>query len=150
MTCASCVRRVERAITKVPGVESVAVNLATERATIDDYPGAASVADFRAAVERAREEGLTLGAVESFESATGRGISAVVDGHAVLLGNEALLRDWSVVPGDARRRPRDGHRAVRPAGQLLAHLRAAGVLQGLGQFQRNGAVITVPFVVEVR
>src|ERR687886_544911 len=53
MTCASCVRRVERAIGKVPGVQSVAVNLATERATIDYYPGAASVADLRAAVEKA-------------------------------------------------------------------------------------------------
>src|SRR3954447_23501366 len=56
MTCASCVRRVERAIAKVPGVQSVAVNLATERATIDYYPGAASVADFRAAVEKAGYE----------------------------------------------------------------------------------------------
>ncbi len=32
MSCASCVGRVERAIATVPGVESVAVNLATERA----------------------------------------------------------------------------------------------------------------------
>ena len=53
MTCASCVRRVERALAKVPGVQAVAVNLATERATIDYYPGATGVADFRAAVERA-------------------------------------------------------------------------------------------------
>ena len=53
MTCASCVRRVERALGKVSGVESVAVNLATERATVGFYPGAASVADLRAAVERA-------------------------------------------------------------------------------------------------
>ena len=53
MTCASCVRRVERALGKVPGVESVAVNLATERATVAYYPGAATVADFRAAVEKA-------------------------------------------------------------------------------------------------
>lgn len=34
MTCASCVGRVEAALTKVPGVESVSVNLTTERATI--------------------------------------------------------------------------------------------------------------------
>ena len=34
MTCASCVRRVEKAIAAVPGVESAAVNLATERADV--------------------------------------------------------------------------------------------------------------------
>jgi Cu+-exporting ATPase len=35
MTCASCVARVERAIAKLPGVESVSVNLATESARIN-------------------------------------------------------------------------------------------------------------------
>ena len=34
MTCASCAGRVERALAKVAGVESAAVNLATERATV--------------------------------------------------------------------------------------------------------------------
>ncbi|MFN5996479.1 MAG: heavy metal translocating P-type ATPase [Paracoccaceae bacterium] len=34
MTCASCVARVERALKAVPGVTSVAVNLATERAEV--------------------------------------------------------------------------------------------------------------------
>ncbi|MCC6446196.1 MAG: copper-translocating P-type ATPase [Armatimonadetes bacterium] len=34
MTCASCVARVEKALSKVEGVESAGVNLATERATV--------------------------------------------------------------------------------------------------------------------
>ena len=34
MSCASCVGRVQRALAAVPGVESVSVNLATERATV--------------------------------------------------------------------------------------------------------------------
>ena len=38
MTCASCVTRVERALRKVPGVESAVVNLATERATVRAQP----------------------------------------------------------------------------------------------------------------
>ncbi|UVO18712.1 heavy metal translocating P-type ATPase [Stutzerimonas stutzeri] len=35
MTCASCVGRVERALLKVPGVRSAAVNLASERARVE-------------------------------------------------------------------------------------------------------------------
>ena len=35
MTCASCTGRVEKALTKVPGVTSVSVNLATEQARIE-------------------------------------------------------------------------------------------------------------------
>src|SRR5579883_283378 len=53
MTCASCVRRVERALSRVPGVESATVNLATERATVVYHPGVAGLAEFRAAVEQA-------------------------------------------------------------------------------------------------
>ena len=34
MTCASCVARVEKVLKRVPGVESVAVNLATEKAIV--------------------------------------------------------------------------------------------------------------------
>jgi len=34
MTCASCVRRVEKALRKVPGVQDASVNLATETATV--------------------------------------------------------------------------------------------------------------------
>jgi len=45
MTCVSCVRRVELAIGKVPGVKSASVNLATETAdvTFDGPPAAAAV-----------------------------------------------------------------------------------------------------------
>ena len=41
MTCASCVRRVEKALGQVPGVSAVSVNLATERARVafDGEPG---------------------------------------------------------------------------------------------------------------
>mgnify|MGYP002651391373 CR=1 FL=1 len=43
MSCASCVGRVERAITKVDDVESVNVNLATERATVQISDSATDV-----------------------------------------------------------------------------------------------------------
>ena len=35
MTCASCVRRVERALSSVAGVKAARVNLATESAEVD-------------------------------------------------------------------------------------------------------------------
>ena len=53
MTCASCVRRVEKALTKVEGVSSANVNLATEKATVAFDPAVASVADLTHAVEAA-------------------------------------------------------------------------------------------------
>lgn len=53
MTCASCVRRVEKSLAKVPGVESVNVNLATEQAHVVLDPGLASLDRLSAAVEKA-------------------------------------------------------------------------------------------------
>ena len=52
MTCASCVRRVERALTAVEGVESASVNLATEQASVEVAPGVPAEA-LRVAVDRA-------------------------------------------------------------------------------------------------
>ncbi len=52
MTCASCVRRVERALGKVPGVLEASVNLATEQATVQAL-GTVSRAAMKAAIEKA-------------------------------------------------------------------------------------------------
>ncbi len=53
MTCAACVTHVEEALKGVPGVTGAAVNLATEKATVDHVTGAAGPADFSDAVGRA-------------------------------------------------------------------------------------------------
>lgn len=54
MTCAACVRRVERALGRVNGVAEAQVNLATERATVLVDPlQRVHVADLREAVEKA-------------------------------------------------------------------------------------------------
>lgn len=58
MTCASCVARVEDALSAVPGVVSVNVNLASEKATVE-YTDDTRVADLQKA---AREAGYNLGA----------------------------------------------------------------------------------------
>ena len=52
MTCASCVSRVEKAIEKIPGVKSVAVNLADETARVVVPAGGGSAADIISAVEK--------------------------------------------------------------------------------------------------
>ncbi|HEY8490166.1 MAG TPA: heavy metal translocating P-type ATPase [Dehalococcoidia bacterium] len=56
MTCASCVRRVERALKKVEGVEEATVNLATERATVAFDPTAVKLDALYQAVEEAGYE----------------------------------------------------------------------------------------------
>jgi len=63
MTCASCVRSVEKALTSVPGVEEVVVNLATEEATLTTA-SELSTSTLQEAVERA---GYRMGAVRSLE-----------------------------------------------------------------------------------
>lgn len=53
MTCAACVRRVERALEAVPGVSEASVNLVTSRATLTIDPRLATQPLLRAAVEGA-------------------------------------------------------------------------------------------------
>ncbi len=52
MTCASCVRRVERALSAVPGVGHASVNLATEQASVEVAHGV-DLAALRSAVDHA-------------------------------------------------------------------------------------------------
>jgi len=56
MSCASCVRHVESALSKVDGVVTVAVNLATERATVEYIPSVATLEMLKQAVRNAGYE----------------------------------------------------------------------------------------------
>jgi Cu+-exporting ATPase len=56
MHCAACVGKVEGALTRVPGVETASVNLATERATVAFDPARADVGALQAAVAAAGYE----------------------------------------------------------------------------------------------
>ena len=49
-----------------------------------------------AIVARAREEGLSLPKTEGFQSITGKGVQATIEGREVLLGNRALMQAHSV------------------------------------------------------
>ena len=53
MHCAACVSKVEGALRSVPGVAEVAVNLATERATVTFDPARTDLARLQEAVARA-------------------------------------------------------------------------------------------------
>ena len=59
MTCANCVVRVERALTKADGVGEANVNLATERARIDYDPQATDLTTLLAAIESSGYEPIT-------------------------------------------------------------------------------------------
>ncbi|MGQ9545750.1 MAG: heavy metal translocating P-type ATPase [Dehalococcoidia bacterium] len=74
MTCASCVARVEEALSSVPGVISASVNLATEKATVEYLEGT-DLADMRRAVKDAGYElGPEVQALEDVTTAAQREI----------------------------------------------------------------------------
>ena len=52
MTCASCVRRVEKTLTRVDGVVAASVNLANEAATVSYDPAFTSLETLAAAVAK--------------------------------------------------------------------------------------------------
>ncbi len=53
-----------------------------------------------AIVEGARDNGVASQKVEEFESITGKGVKGVVEGRKILLGNQKLLEDEGVDPGE--------------------------------------------------
>lgn len=52
MTCAACATRIEKNITKVPGVKKASVNLATEKASVTYNPTEATVEDVIAKIKK--------------------------------------------------------------------------------------------------
>jgi P-type Cu+ transporter len=69
MTCAACVRNVERAIRKQPGILDVNVNLATEKASVTYLPGGVRRTDLIQAVENAGYGVVDLSGVDAPEDA---------------------------------------------------------------------------------
>ena len=80
-----------------------------------------------AIVEHARSAGLTLSAVDSFESVSGIGVRGKIEGRQLLLGNTALLQDAGV--------SYDGLQAhaeqLRSDGTSIMYLAVDGALAGL-------------------
>ncbi|MGI8477865.1 MAG: heavy metal translocating P-type ATPase [Thermomicrobiales bacterium] len=82
MTCASCVRNIERALAKVPGVETASVNLATERASVTFDPALVDLSRLRGAVEKAGYKVRAGSVAEAVPAPVLNGGSAPVAGPA--------------------------------------------------------------------
>jgi Cu+-exporting ATPase len=79
-----------------------------------------------ALVRHAKERGVRLQNVETFASTTGRGVTGVVDGKGVAVGNAALMADWAidVAPASA-----DAHR-LAGEGKTVVYVAVDGALAG--------------------
>jgi P-type Cu+ transporter len=73
MSCVACAKAIERAVGKVPGVSSISVNFATEKAVMKYDPSATRLSEIKQAIVKA---GYTPLALES-----ARGTAAAVDEH---------------------------------------------------------------------
>ena len=60
MTCASCVNKVEKALSSLKGVTHVSVNFATERASVEYIPEEVTIRDFKEVVQEAGYEVLEV------------------------------------------------------------------------------------------
>jgi Cu+-exporting ATPase len=101
MTCASCVARVEEALSNVPGVVSANVNLASEKATVEYLEGTA-VADMRHAVKDAGYElGPEAQAMEDVTTAAQREIRVLRNRFVVAVVLAAIIMALAFGPSFA-------------------------------------------------
>ena len=70
--------------------ESKVLRLAASLEAGSEHPLALSI------IESAKNRGIEVGSVEQFHSVAGHGVEGIVDGHALLFGNEKLMRDRGV------------------------------------------------------
>jgi len=80
-----------------------------------------------AIVNGAKEKGLSLSKVESFESLTGRGVTGIVDGRKVALGNRRLIDDLGISQGELP----DRAESMRKEGQTAMFVAVDGKVAGL-------------------
>ncbi|HSX76192.1 MAG TPA: heavy metal translocating P-type ATPase [Shinella sp.] len=164
MTCASCVRRVENAIGKVPGVSGAAVNLATERAdvTFAGAPDAAAVAD---AVRKAGYgvseevlefpvEGMTCASCIGRVEKALKAVPGVVEATANLAQERVrvrFLKGAAAFEDFAAAIDRAGYKAIRETAETPAEEdRRAAEAKTLRRDLAIAAVLTAPlFVMEM-
>ncbi len=72
MSCASCARAVERVVSKLEGVNSASVNLATERLNVEYEENTVNLQKIKDAVEKAGYKALEIGTGEQADRERGR------------------------------------------------------------------------------
>jgi Cu+-exporting ATPase len=110
-----------KAVPIAPFDESEVLRLAASADQGSEHPLADAI------VEAARERRLPLSKPETFESSTGIGVRATVDGHAIALGNTRLIEQ---VGADARPLA-SAAEALRAEGASVIYLAVDGRLAGL-------------------
>lgn len=73
-----------------PIAEEELIRLVASVERVSEHPLADAI------VRHATERSVALAEPEAFESVTGKGALGVVDGHAVMAGNQALMTDYSI------------------------------------------------------
>ncbi len=101
--------------------EDIVLGLAASLEQASEHPLAAAI------VAGATERGASLSGVAEFASHTGKGVSGLVDGRRVLLGNHKLLDEFGVEADGLGERAE----AMRAEGQTVMHVAVDGRLAGL-------------------
>ena len=122
MSCAACVRRVEKALTGVAGVQEASVNLATEKATMVFDPAHAGLEAMKQAVEEAG-----YGLVEP---------EVAPDEDGIELASDPVRRN-----AVSTRRLRAKAMFAVPLAGLILLLSVAGAIPTIGDFAGRGLLI---------
>ncbi|MEW6601154.1 MAG: heavy metal translocating P-type ATPase, partial [Nitrospirota bacterium] len=97
------------------------IYLAASLERVSEHPLAAAI------VKGAEEKSITLTNTGSFESITGKGVTGIVDGRKISLGNRKLLDDAGIDPGKLS----DRAEAMRSDGQTVMFVAVDGKAAGL-------------------
>jgi len=104
-----------------PWTEDEVLRLAASLDVGSEHPLAAAI------VAEARRREMALSPAQDFESMTGTGVRGSVDGHAIVLGNDALMTEHGIDPSGLAQQADE----LRTRGATAMYLGVAGRLAGL-------------------
>ena len=102
--------------------ESEMLRLAASLERASEHPLAAAI------VRGAEEAGLALATVESFASITGKGVRGMIGGHAIAIGNPALLDELKIDPGSLHKEAERLRADAQTVMFVIINARASGLI----------------------